>query len=199
MTDALSDTLTVAGLDEDKSKDITRVYKGIWRVVDALDASFGVLHHSGWDEKRERGSSAIRDNSDIVVKIVKFDPVAGVVQLQHLKRRSGAGPKLDAFYLDAKLIEVDGYAQPIPIVTGPKTDNDIPVKGDDDRADAVHARTLVTVMVQYFPNGAKRADLEKQSGMSTSTFYRGQLLRGRERLAGQAGQALQPEPGSSVG
>jgi hypothetical protein len=126
IADALSDILTVQGLKEDKSEDVTKVYKGVWRVVDALDASFGMLHHQGWVERRERGSSAIRDNSDILVKINKFDPVSGVVELEHLKRRSGAGPMLKAFYLDARLISVDGYADQIPIITGPKADEEVP-------------------------------------------------------------------------
>jgi hypothetical protein len=121
MADALSDILAVQGLDEDKSKEVAKVYKGIWQVVNETGAAVVVLHHSGWDERRERGSSTIRQKSDIVVKIVSFDPEAGVVQLEHLKRRSGAGPKLGEFYLGAKLVVVDGYPASIPIVTGPST------------------------------------------------------------------------------
>jgi hypothetical protein len=124
MADALSDILTVQGLKEDKSEDVTKVYKGIWYVVNALNASFGVLHHQGWVERRERGSSAIRDNSDILVKINKIDPVSGMVELEHLKRRSGAGPMLKAFYFNARLISVDGYTDQIPIVIGVNMDRE---------------------------------------------------------------------------
>jgi hypothetical protein len=174
MADALSDILTVQGLKEDKSEDVTKVYKGIWRVVNALDASFGVLHHQGWVERRERGSSAIRDNSDILVKINKFDPASGVVELEHLKRRSGAGPMLKAFYLDAKLISVDGYQDQIPIVTGPKADEEVPEKSDEETADKRNARTLVTLMMMYHSKkeGVTRAELEKSTDMKRSTFYR---------------------------
>jgi len=66
------------------------------------------------------------------------------------------------------MIAVNGYPA-IPIVTGPK--DEAPETGDQT-ADAVHARSLVTLAVRHFPNGAIRADLERQSGMKPSTFYR---------------------------
>src|SRR5215472_12916394 len=66
------------------------------------------------------------------------------------------------------MIAVNGYPA-IPIVTGPK--DEAPETGDQT-ADAVHARSLVTLAVRHFPNGAIRADLERQSGMRPSTFYR---------------------------
>ena len=77
---------------------------------------FFIPHHSGWDEKRERGSTAIRAKSDILVQITKFDPGAGIIKLKHHKRRGGR--KLDEFCFEVKLVEVDGYPQAIPIVTG---------------------------------------------------------------------------------
>jgi RecA-family ATPase len=83
MADALADIL--GDLNEDKSHDINQVYRNIWRVVNRFDAAFVVLHHSGWDEKRERGSTAIRAKSDILILIINFDPEEGVVELQTQK------------------------------------------------------------------------------------------------------------------
>jgi AAA domain len=139
MADALSDILAVQGLDEDKSKEVAKVYKGIWQVVKEAGTAVVVLHHSGWDEKRERGSSTIRQKSDIVVKIVSFDPQTGIVRLEHLKRRSGAGPKLTEFYLGAKLVTVDGYSAPIPIVTGPSA-TAVPVGAETTKKTGKEAR-----------------------------------------------------------
>jgi hypothetical protein len=177
MADALSDVLAIQGLDEDKSKEVTRVYKGIRRVVDALDASFGMLHHQGWTEKRERGSTAIRDNSDILVRIKKFDPLNGMLELEHLKRRSGAGPLLKAFYLNAKLITVDGYKDQIPIVTGPKSDASDSLRRDaaqDASEKERHAKTLVKVVAQHFPYGARTSRLKEKcesEGIKKTVFY----------------------------
>jgi len=43
---------------------------------DKNGATFLIPHHAGWDEKRERGSTAIRAKSDIVLQIVKFDVIS---------------------------------------------------------------------------------------------------------------------------
>jgi RecA-family ATPase len=87
VTDALADML--GALDESKNKDMQQIYKNVWRVVGANQASF-LPHHSGWDNSRERGATTIRAKSDIVVQIVKYDPVAGFIEFKHHKRRGGA-------------------------------------------------------------------------------------------------------------
>jgi hypothetical protein len=201
MADALSDVLAIRGLDEDKSKEVTRVYKGVRRVLDALDASFGVLHHQGWTERRERGSSAIRDNSEIVVRIKKFDPAAGMVELEHLKRRSGAGPKLKAFYLSAKLITVEGYRDQIPIVTGPmEASMQAASKGattaKKEEEDATRAEQNYVLMIkklrEFFSNKATRGDWQKHleqfdgTGWSKSSRLNVLKARGWLRIVGNA-------------
>jgi hypothetical protein len=186
MADALSDVLAIQGLDEDKSQQVIKVYKGVRRVVDALNASFGVLHHQGWTGKRERGSTAIRDNSDVLVTIKKFDPVAGIVELEHLKRRSGAGPKLKAFYLNAKLITVDGYKDQIPIVTGPRLEGVVSgqptaagkAAGKPDNKEEENLIEMIMVLRRFFGNRGTRGQWQKQmqgsgeAGWSKSSFDR---------------------------
>jgi hypothetical protein len=112
--DALVDMM--GDLDEDKAKDIHRVYANLWRVVRANNSTVLVLHHTGWDRSRERGSSALRPENDILVHITAFDAVKGEMKLTHHKRRGGA--KLKEFIYEVKLIPVAGYPQPIPLVTG---------------------------------------------------------------------------------
>jgi hypothetical protein len=102
--DALADM--IGELDENSSKDINQVYRNVWRVVQKNKGCFFIPHHSGWDEKRERGSTAIRAKSDILVQITKFDPGAGIIKLKHHKRRGGR--KLDEFCFEVKLVEVAG-------------------------------------------------------------------------------------------
>ena len=75
-----------------------------------------VLHHQGWTNGRERGSTATRAKSDIMPRIVAFKPEDGYVELAHLKRRGG--PKLEKFGYELKLIPVAGCEQLVPIVTG---------------------------------------------------------------------------------
>jgi hypothetical protein len=106
----------IGDLDEDRAKDIQRVYANIWRLVRATNSVVLVLHHTGWDKTRERGSSALRPANDILGHVTQFDAVKGEIRLKHNKRRGGA--KLDDFAFEVKLVQVAGYPQAIPIVTG---------------------------------------------------------------------------------
>jgi len=192
VADALADIL--GHLNEDKAHDINQVYRNIWRVVHAHDASFGVLHHSGWDENRERGSTAIRAKSDILAQIVSFDPENGEVELKHHKLRGGA--PLKQFFLSVKLVPVGGYPQPIPIVTGPKSTLE-KIMSEPIDADERKARELVEIMVQHFPDGATWSQLRDKSGMTVSTYKRAFACARRETWLvdrkGRKGYNLNPD------
>jgi hypothetical protein len=193
VADALADIL--GDLNEDKSHDINQVYRNIWRVVYAHDTSFGVLHHSGWDEKRERGSTAIRAKSDILVQIVDFDPEKGRVELKHHKLPGGA--PLKQFFLSVKLVPVGGYPQPIPIVTGPKSELEA-ILSEPAGADEHNARTLVEIMVQHFPQGATFTQLRELSEVGKTTFNSAlACAKGKSWIAGGGGRGqrynLQPD------
>jgi len=55
--------------DEDKAKDFTMIKKALQRIAHATGAAVGVVHHTGWDESRERGSSRQRQALDVVMQI----------------------------------------------------------------------------------------------------------------------------------
>ena len=159
VTDALADM--IGDLNEDKSQDMNRVYRNVWRVVRMNNGCFLIPHHAGWNKERERGSSAIRAKSDIVVQIVEFDVKGGTIELTHNKRRGGA--KLKQFIFDVKLIPVTGYPQPIPIVTGAKTDIAQKLLTQSVEEMERPARTLVELMLKEFqPNGATLDPAEGQ-------------------------------------
>jgi AAA domain len=188
ITDALADMIGDA--DENSSKDMNRFYRNVWRVVNVNDAAFMIPHHTGWNTEREKGSHAIRAKSDIIPQITKFDPGAGFIQLQHNKRRGGA--KLKEFCFEVKLIPVAGYGQPIPIVTG-KTKSPLEtILNQKPSENEVHARTLVRIMVECFPEeGATSTELEEKSGMSNTTFKRGLgEARGRNWFVGGGGKGI---------
>jgi hypothetical protein len=152
ITDALADM--IGDLEEDRSKDINRVYRNIWRVVRANNGSFLIPHHTGWDKDRERGSTAIRAKSDIVAHITKFDTAAGLVKLKHNKRRGGT--KLAEFAFEVKLVPVPGYPQSIPIVTGVRLAGGINV--DQPFRRSANAEAGLTVLRNEFPQGATWAE-----------------------------------------
>jgi hypothetical protein len=187
VTDALADM--IGDLSEDKSKDMNQVYRNIWRVGRNNNGSFLIPHHAGWNTERERGSTGIRAKNDIVAQIVDFDPAAGFIKLKHNKRRGGA--KLKEFAYEVKLITVAGYPQPIPIVTGVnKTTADIILNQPIEEAEG-HARELVRIMLEDFPDGATNAQFQKKSGMTASTFNRARgWAKGAGWLVGGGGRGV---------
>lgn len=55
--------------DEDRSKDFTVIKKAVQRIAQATGAAVGLIHHTGWDDSRERGSSRQRQALDVVMQI----------------------------------------------------------------------------------------------------------------------------------
>jgi hypothetical protein len=187
--DALGDM--IGTLNEKETRDMNLFYRNIWWMARKNKGVVLVLHHTGWINDRERGAKAIRDNSDIVVQITKFDPVAGTVVLQHNKRRGGA--MLKGFTFGVELVDVEGCLEAVPVVTGPKSGakGSQPVAPSAVKSDEIHARKLVEVMLAQFPDGATQTELETASGMTEGTFNRGfRWAREAEWLIGGGGRNL---------
>jgi hypothetical protein len=106
----------IGSFDEKEARHIQMVYNHMRMVIRANGGTILMLHHTGWDQTREKGTVAIRNNSDAMSQITKFDVRGGRVELRHSKWRGGA--KLNSFAYGLRLVEVPGYSQPIPIVTG---------------------------------------------------------------------------------
>jgi hypothetical protein len=165
--DALGDMMGM--LDEDKAQHINVVYNNLRRIEKATGCVFLILHHQGWDNKRERGSSAIRGKSDIVVQILKLNLDEGWINLKHLKRRGGA--KLKEFAYEVKMHKVEMCLQPVPIVTGVDATVSM-LLNQDLAADEGHARDLVRIVVAQ-PGPVSWTNLKKLSGKPKTTFGRG--------------------------
>ena len=54
--------------DEDRSKDFTVIKKAVQRIAQATGAAVGLIHHTGWYDSRERGSSRQRQALDVVMQ-----------------------------------------------------------------------------------------------------------------------------------
>jgi hypothetical protein len=188
VTDALGDM--IGNLNEKETRDMNLFYRNIWWMARKNKGVVLVLHHTGWENERERGAKAIRDNSDIVVQITKFDPRAGAVVLKHNKRRGGA--MLEKFTLGVELVAIEGCREAVPVVTGPKgSEGSQPVVTPLVTGNEIHARKLVEVMLAQFPEGATQTELETASGMTEGTFNRGfKWARETEWLIGGGGRNL---------
>lgn len=55
--------------DEDKARDISVLKRSVQRIAHATGAAVGLVHHTGWDTSRERGSSRQRQIFDVVMGV----------------------------------------------------------------------------------------------------------------------------------
>ena len=89
--------------DEDRTKDMQKVYANFWKVVKATGACFLVPHHTGHEGRRERGSIVSRAKSDILIQVTEYNPREGFIKLMHHKRRFGT--EIKDFRFEVKLQE----------------------------------------------------------------------------------------------
>lgn len=61
----------MASGNEDKASDFTVVKRAIQRISQETGAAVGLVHHTGWDTSRERGSSRQRQALDVVMQVDK--------------------------------------------------------------------------------------------------------------------------------
>lgn len=78
--------------DEDKSKDFTVVKRSIQRIAHETGAAVGLVHHTGWDKSRERGSSRQRQALDVVMQVENQ-------VIKNIKMKGGAPPFADISFV----------------------------------------------------------------------------------------------------
>jgi RecA-family ATPase len=79
-----------AGGDENSAADAALIIGGIKAVQRETGCAAVIVHHTGWDKTRERGSSSIRASMDVVVAVTSLG--GGNVQVKVDKMRDGATP-----------------------------------------------------------------------------------------------------------
>ena len=74
------DTLhrNLGGGDDSSSKDIGLYTRHVDRIRDALHCCVVTIHHTGWDETRERGSTALRGALDTLIALRRQDDLITV-------------------------------------------------------------------------------------------------------------------------
>ena len=178
----LIDVTRVAGLNEIKE---TVDGLAIGAAVSHRDATAALarLHPDLGELLRRFASIQIRNAGTVGGNIANGSPIgdlppALIALGARLRLHRGATRRelpLETFFLDAKLIAVEGYAKPIPIVTGPKSELDV-ILDEPVEMDERHATELVQIMVQHFPKPASWSQLKDkmraQTGVSVPTFKR---------------------------
>jgi hypothetical protein len=96
---------SIAGGDENSSKDVGTAVAALQRIIDELGTGVLVVHHSGWDDSRERGSTSLRNAADSVLQM-KGD--AETITVVSRKQKDFADPP--DLLLQRVVVEMDGMA-----------------------------------------------------------------------------------------
>jgi len=69
------------GIDEDKAIEMGKVIRAVDHVREHTGAATLLVHHSGWNESRERGSTALRGAADIMTHMRRHKDEPGLLEL----------------------------------------------------------------------------------------------------------------------
>ncbi len=173
------DTLSRAmpGGDDSKMLDVGMVFANCDRVRRELGCSVEVIHHTGWNEDRERGSSSLRGTADTTVMLSKDGE--GVVTLHVEKQKDGPEPP----DLKFRLSVVDLGGDHSACVVDP-----VDTKHVDDHSElSVGYQQALDVLVQTFPSGATQAQWldAMPEDFGRGEARRRRLYRARRELLGR--------------
>ena len=160
--DALADCL--GGADEDRAKDMNRVFANVWRVVRATGAGVLIVHHAGWNTGREKGSIATRAKSDVVAGVTLEEKKGRhFVKVECFKSRKAR--QFKPIHMELKeAITADG---PVLAVTGAVGLLDMPVS--DGREEIQREKAISIFRSQFAATGATAATWTKAIIQSEGT------------------------------
>ncbi len=130
------DTLSrmMAGMNENDASDASLAVEAIEAIKRAFDCIVIVIHHTGKDEKTERGSSAFRAGFDTVIAC-KANDTARLVTLSVTKQKDAEKPKP---------ITLKGHKVLDSLAFSPAKDEEVCVVRKEQKSQAVPDRNAVT-------------------------------------------------------
>jgi hypothetical protein len=126
--------------DESATEDMTRFCATLRRLRDVLGCSIHVIHHTGHEGIRERGSTVLRATADVMIQVAKDENGSGAVGVQVTHARdleSWEHPialKLQA--VDTEWLDEDGEPMSTCIVIPSDMPVTLPGKGAKKLGDA---------------------------------------------------------------
>jgi archaellum biogenesis ATPase FlaH len=156
------DTLAMSmiGADENSARDMGIALSACRRIIESLECSVMLVHHSGKESLWERGSSALRGNSDVMIRVSSIDDV---LQLECTKAKD-----FQAFqrrYLSLKAV---GAGDEQSLVVAPYD-----TAAGEQRAMTANQRAIVEALgLETCQSGASLRDLVEITGIPLSTLHR---------------------------
>lgn len=149
--------------DENSSQDMAAVNRAIQRLIRETGAALDVVHHSGVNDGRERGSTALAANCDLKLKVSNDD---GVVVVSCEKLRNGS-PFLARNYRISQVTLTDSQT-PVGVLrpTSQMTMRDAPLTQGQRKILEVLDLSI------FASNGAKASQISDAAGVPVSSLYR---------------------------
>ncbi len=147
----------MVGLEESGTGDMAIAVEALNRIRRETGAAVHVIHHTGWNDQHERGSSVLRAACRIVMKLSTDD--TGLMTLTCEK--SNAGKPFDARYF--RLVASGQSAVPIPTSK---------LSGRDTTLSAKHIDVLEALDMAHFRSSASFTQILDHTGIQKSTLNR---------------------------
>ena len=155
--DPLAECLGAAGLDENAAQDMGIAVAALRTLVaDAGNPALLVVHHAGWDDAHERGSSALRGASRVVVRVAA-DADDNRVTLRVDKANNGK-PFEELYYA------MVGVADSVVLTPHHRV-----APTADRPLSPMQLQLLEVLMLQQYRDGASQSALVDSSGQSRQT------------------------------
>jgi hypothetical protein len=102
--------------DENSSQDMRAINRAVHRIIEATGAAVDLVHHTGVNEGRERGSSALTGNLDIKLKITMDDDLIVVTPEKIKNGRIVDSAKYRLTEIDTGLVNDENERIMTPII-----------------------------------------------------------------------------------
>jgi len=157
------DTLAMSmiGADENSARDMAIALSASRRMIDGLSATVMLVHHSGKASHWERGSSALRGNADVMVRVSSADDV---LVLECTKSKD-----FEPFprrYMSLQPVTVNG--EPLSLVATPID----AVQGARKTLTRVQTTVLETLTLETCADGVTLRDLAELTTQPYTTLHR---------------------------
>lgn len=146
----------MVGLEESSTGDMIRAVDALNRIRTSTRAAVYIVHHTGWADTHERGSSVLRAACRVVLKLSTDD--SGLMALTCEKTNNGK--PFDARYF--RLVEAGPSAVPIP--TDKTTLRNAPLAANQ-------LKVLEALDLAHFRSGASHTQLFDATNIGKSTIH----------------------------
>lgn len=164
------DTLArcLAGGDENSTKEMSSAVTAVDRIRTSYGAACNVVHHSGWEGARERGSSALRGAADAVYSC-KRDENAPMVTIHSDKQKDREDPPDLRLTRDIVALDhhADEYGSPLTSIALQRV-GDGPIELNNTQ------RAALTYLLQHEGSqGLTAGEWESQFAVDSGTSHSG--------------------------